>query len=168
MQLDYKMTRADFKAFYLHFMSSRKAKQRNQYYWNFYWLLALLALSDYLAFKHEEIFIAFVIIGFAVNNIARNWSFEKGWSKSAEYWATWWGEGPIQLTLDPAAITGTNAGVSVIVPWKVVTDYTQVGDNIFIHYLQNRGFTVALRDLTSTQRYDLIETLEQNKVPKRN
>jgi hypothetical protein len=31
-----------------------------------------------------------------------------------------------------------------------VTGCTQVGENIFIHYLQNRSLTVALRDLTST------------------
>jgi len=164
MELNYRNTREDHKAFAKWSWRDSKNSQKHGYYRSLLWYSSIFALSFYLCFLAQNVFIACILAALCVPYWWHNKSFEKKWLESIEYAITKRQDFSATTLVDDKGITESYLGLSVHVPWNQIHEYAIFDGRLFITYLTGSSFIIPLQDIGDLKKDELVRTLTDRGV----
>lgn len=167
MEIKYQNSLDDYQAYYEDVNRTQKKSQRDSHYLGLSWYLSVLGLMIYVSMKYEENFLACLFAVAAVTYLWEHWSFERKWASQTMAYAQICRSHPTELRLEEAGITERFAGVILFVPWDQIREYSMNTDLVIVHFLADRAFLIPLRRLSARETEQVLEVLEQHKLPRR-
>lgn len=167
MEIEFRNTRDDFKAYYKVVFADRITAYRANFYYALVWYLTVFGLGIYIATKHDEIFATCIFLALGFAYVRQNWSFDRHVETRAKEYADAAPETACQMRLDDQGISERNPGVELKVAWTEIHGYTVADERLFIRFLKNRGIVVPMCYLSPDQREELIRILEAHQVQRR-
>lgn len=165
MDVQFPLSRQDFRAYYNWIFRDQKAKQRRQYYTQVWSVVALCLFACTYFVKHKEWAPLGLFGWIAISHPWRNRSFLRYWDAAADAYAALHPECKYRLAVDDQGITSSFRDIQLRVPWAEVCSYAVHENRVFINYLEQRAFIVPLNCLLADERDDLMESLVTHRIP---